>query len=608
MNRSEHRRSSTRIGVIASLVVVAVLGSFVPGLPGTGTAYPAEPRPDVLVMPVGDSITSGSTNALGPQATYRMFLFDQLVANGLDTGSGFTFVGPYDSHPDPGIGYQRPGEWPHDALAVSGWRTSNVLVSLGSAVTTHEPDVLLVLIGVNDLRASVSPARAAGNVEQALRDGLSASPGVGVLLAEIPPADAPDIEVVAQYNAQLRDVATRLRTEGAAVWTVDLFTDYDMELLHFDGLHPNDMGDEFIAARFAAALLEQFDVGSPSDYLPDDDPVQDPPALSTPPPGQVMVRLGDREVAVALERVENTLVAVIDGVELRVRNESRDWGDGTPWPLTLLADDRLSVELIGLRAGSALDVWLRSEPTLVSTSQADAAGLARAEVGTLGAVASGCSHALQLAASAADGSPIGFAIPVELLPEQPLFTDVPVDGTHAAAMACLAEDGIVTGRGDGTFGPRLEVNRGQVASFLARALQLESGSEPRMTDVAGSTHAASIAAVHEAGIMSGYPDGTFRPHVALTRAQAATVLAAAMGLEPIEERWFADVAEGSTHAGAIHALVHAGISRGVTDDRFEPDASITRQQWVSLLHQSLSTGGRDGSEPRHVRLSYTTPE
>ena len=53
-----------------------------------------------------------------------------------------------------------------------------------------------------------------------------------------------------------------------------------------------------------------------------------------------------------------------------------------------------------------------------------------------------------------------------------LFADVPPDHVHAAGIAAILEAGITTGRVDGTFGPGEGVTRGQMATFLARALDL----------------------------------------------------------------------------------------------------------------------------------------
>ena len=108
------------------------------------------------------------------------------------------------------------------------------------------------------------------------------------------------------------------------------------------------------------------------------------------------------------------------------------------------------------------------------------------------------------------------------------FSDV-AGTTHEAAITAVAAAGIAGGFPDGTFRPGAAVTRGQMASFLMRALELE-GATPPFEDAVGTTHAIAIGAVAEAGIAGGFPDGTFRPGAAVTRGQMASFLARGLGL------------------------------------------------------------------------------
>jgi subtilisin family serine protease len=110
-----------------------------------------------------------------------------------------------------------------------------------------------------------------------------------------------------------------------------------------------------------------------------------------------------------------------------------------------------------------------------------------------------------------------------------ILTDI-AGHTHEAGIIKVAEAGITTGYPDGTFRPNLAVTRGQMATFLTRALDLPAGSASQFWDVAGHTHAPGIGALVRAGITSGYPDGSFRPNDPVTRGQMATFLTRALGL------------------------------------------------------------------------------
>lgn len=96
----------------------------------------------------------------------------------------------------------------------------------------------------------------------------------------------------------------------------------------------------------------------------------------------------------------------------------------------------------------------------------------------------------------------------------------------------LAELGLVKGYSDDTFGPEDSVSRAQMAAILARAAgmqeQAESVSETSSpyadSETIPSWARGSVQVVTMSGLMTGFPDGTFRPDQAMTRAEAAVVL------------------------------------------------------------------------------------
>jgi peptidoglycan/xylan/chitin deacetylase (PgdA/CDA1 family) len=179
------------------------------------------------------------------------------------------------------------------------------------------------------------------------------------------------------------------------------------------------------------------------------------------------------------------------------------------------------------------------------------------------------------------------------------FDDVPSTSTHATSIARLKELGITQGCGDGLYCPGDPVTRAQMASFLVRAFELPAGSPDHFRDVTpGSTHATSIGAVYEAGITRGCSaDGRdYCPSRSVTRAQMASFLARSLGLPDGPTDAFLDVAPGSTHAAAIGAIWEAGITKGcATDGRspsYCPGDPVSRAQMASLLVRALEVVGR----------------
>ena len=111
----------------------------------------------------------------------------------------------------------------------------------------------------------------------------------------------------------------------------------------------------------------------------------------------------------------------------------------------------------------------------------------------------------------------------------PVFSDL-IGSTHAGAIVAVTGAGIASGYPDGTYRPDRAVTRGQMATFLTNAFGLKT-SPPAFADTVGTTHAPAVGAITAAGIANGYPDGTYRPDRPVTRGQMATFLTNALDLD-----------------------------------------------------------------------------
>ena len=125
------------------------------------------------------------------------------------------------------------------------------------------------------------------------------------------------------------------------------------------------------------------------------------------------------------------------------------------------------------------------------------------------------------------------------------FSDVAENQYYTGAVAWASGLGIVRGYENGTFGPKRPVTREQAATFLVRyaqvmGLELEPvQAAVEFTDggsISGYARQA-VALCSQAGILEGYPDGSFLPQKSITRAEAAKVLSiflTAAKPEPVE--------------------------------------------------------------------------
>lgn len=183
--------------------------------------------------------------------------------------------------------------------------------------------------------------------------------------------------------------------------------------------------------------------------------------------------------------------------------------------------------------------------------------------------------------------------------ELPPFQDI-AGHTHEDGIDTLRLAGIAEGCDHYSlyFCPSDQANRLQVAVLLARAARLPRPEEPyalNFEDVPTSfPHASEIYALAEAGITVGCAANRYCPEAPLTRGQMATFLMRALGLAPLDSfdgRTFDDVAANNSHRGAIHAIAAEGITVGCAPDRFCPYRPLTRGQMATLLARAFYWGG-----------------
>ncbi len=147
---------------------------------------------------------------------------------------------------------------------------------------------------------------------------------------------------------------------------------------------------------------------------------------------------------------------------------------------------------------------------------------------------------------------------------------------------------LINGFPDGTFKPNQTITRAQAASILANELALTPQASA-FPDVPASHWAnGSVGAIAAYGTMSGYPDGTFRPDQAMTRAEIASVLSSAYGFSQSSATSpFTDVTPSHWAFGSIMALVDGYITEGYPDGTFKPNDAMTRAEFSVFMAKAI---------------------
>lgn len=156
----------------------------------------------------------------------------------------------------------------------------------------------------------------------------------------------------------------------------------------------------------------------------------------------------------------------------------------------------------------------------------------------------------------------------------------------------LATTGITTGWPDGTFRPNISVTRDAFAAFLYRAAgspDFDTPSTSPFTDVS-TNHPfyQEITWASAAGITRGWSDGSFRPLQSISRDAIAAFLYRASGSPTYSvTKDFSDVG-CSEHRTAIRWLATTGISTGFSDGTYRPGNPTERAAIAAFMHRFLS--------------------
>ncbi|CAG7637952.1 hypothetical protein PAESOLCIP111_03896 [Paenibacillus solanacearum] len=187
----------------------------------------------------------------------------------------------------------------------------------------------------------------------------------------------------------------------------------------------------------------------------------------------------------------------------------------------------------------------------------------------------------------AEGKPIGIAIEIHK------FSTFTIIQKHQADAANVLAP-YLSGYPDGTFRPAQAITRAELATILHRigarstAGQADGAQAQGYPDVTAAHWAAeAIAAMQRSGLMLGDDNGLFRPDDAITRGELASIAAR---LLPQTAKDAAQSGEYSDTAGhwaleAIKQASQAGILSGYPDGSFQPDNKLNRAEAVKVLNK-----------------------
>ena len=153
-------------------------------------------------------------------------------------------------------------------------------------------------------------------------------------------------------------------------------------------------------------------------------------------------------------------------------------------------------------------------------------------------------------------------------------------------------DAYICGYPDGTVKPERQITRAEVATIFYRLLKDEARENVwsrtnSYSDVAsGAWYNSAVSTLTNAGILTGYPDGTFCPNAPITRAEFATIAARFYHAPDVTGDAFPDIS-GSWARVYINRAAARDLVHGYPDGTFRPNQNIKRGEAMEIINNVL---------------------
>lgn len=228
-------------------------------------------------------------------------------------------------------------------------------------------------------------------------------------------------------------------------------------------------------------------------------------------------------------------------------------------------------------SGARFDGWYSADGTRLSTE------LKFVPTRVDGAVWQGTTYYAHFSAKRSPSTPSTLAKPDETKPTLAPIPEMLNGEDHYAYLL---------GYEDGTVRPNGSISRAEVATVLFRLLKDDVRMQNLTKDNAYSDvsdtawYAAAVSTLSKMGVISGYPDGTFRPNAPITRAEFAAMIARFDETAKSADTPFTDIS-GHWAENAIGKAYGNGWVEGSSKTVFCPESNLTRAETATLLNRVL---------------------
>ena len=179
------------------------------------------------------------------------------------------------------------------------------------------------------------------------------------------------------------------------------------------------------------------------------------------------------------------------------------------------------------------------------------------------------------------------------------FKDVKDSSWAAASIKRMSEKGYAGGFPDGNFRPGANISRAEFAAIINKINGFTEQEKTEFRDLSSSHWAyAEIRSAVKAGYAGGFPDGTFKPNLPVTREQAAAILNNIYKFEnSAQSVTIKDLSKVSPWAAdSVLRVVASGVMGGYEDGTFSPKKPVTRAECIVILDRIVQNQEKSEAE------------
>ena len=152
---------------------------------------------------------------------------------------------------------------------------------------------------------------------------------------------------------------------------------------------------------------------------------------------------------------------------------------------------------------------------------------------------------------------------------------------YSNQVATLTNAGILSGFPDGTFGPAKHITRAEFATIAALFFHAPEVSDDAFSDISNNWAREYINRAAALGLVSGYPDGTFRPNAEITRAEVMEIINNVLFRTPDKDHFLSNMITWPDNSNP-NAWYYEAVQEATNSHDYERVDNTSPETWTEI--------------------------